>query len=513
MSQDQNDWKRKYKEVAIELEKLEKSQNSELLRLALSHLTLGLQGRSAELDEELAQLRTALSGSSQLDIPKKLVTGVEKQIRKLDETREQTTKQLISALEDWVRQVKKHLAISSSARDDLAELERDLSNSVEKLYELPRFIAQMIYLQESIFVSKNLTPIDGKTTEPPQLDLTGISAELIQLIGVLNLTRDGRLHAIDLIRRLEQGIQVSELIDIVMKVVELAQLAASTSNEDFESYLINLNAQLLEVQSFLQDNHTEQNVAGNAHRELDQKVRNDVSSIHKAVKESVDLTELKSSVSEQLSGIVRAMDEFKRSEEARDERLQKRYDALIKHVEDMEEETKRVKAHMEEERLKARTDSLTGLPNRAAYDEHLRKEFERWSRYQQGFSVVVGDLDLFKRINDNYGHLAGDKVLRLVARVLSRNMRSADFIARFGGEEFVILMPSTSAEEGSKAIEKLRVAISKSPFNFHGKPVTITMSFGIAETQEGDTAESVFERADGALYKAKQTGRNRVCIG
>jgi diguanylate cyclase len=179
----------------------------------------------------------------------------------------------------------------------------------------------------------------------------------------------------------------------------------------------------------------------------------------------------------------------------------------------MEEETKRVKAHMEEERLKARTDSLTGLPNRAAYYEHLRKEFERWSRYQQGFSVVVGDLDLFKRINDNYGHLAGDKVLRLVSKVLSRNMRSADFIARFGGEEFVILMPSTSAEEGSKAIEKLRIAISKSPFNFHGKPVTITMSFGIAETQTGDTAESVFERADNALYKAKQTGRNRVCIG
>nr|WP_232349172.1 GGDEF domain-containing protein [Neptunomonas qingdaonensis] len=168
---------------------------------------------------------------------------------------------------------------------------------------------------------------------------------------------------------------------------------------------------------------------------------------------------------------------------------------------------------MEEERLKARTDALTGLPNRAAYDDHLEKEFERWARYQQGFSVAVGDLDFFKRINDTYGHLAGDKVLRLISRVLTKNLRGSDFVARFGGEEFVILMPSTQAEEGAKAIEKLRESISKSPFNFHGQPVTITMSFGVTETRESDTKDGLFARADAALYKAKQEGRNRVCIG
>ncbi len=182
------------------------------------------------------------------------------------------------------------------------------------------------------------------------------------------------------------------------------------------------------------------------------------------------------------------------------------------HVTEMEEETRRVKAHMEEERQKARTDALTGLPNRAAYDDHMAKEFERWSRYQQSFSVAIGDLDFFKKVNDTYGHLAGDKVLKLVARVLSKNLRTSDFIARFGGEEFVVLMPSTTAEEGARAIDKLRASISKSPFNFHGKPVTITMSFGITQTQDADTPDDLFGRADKALYEAKQKGRDRVCI-
>ncbi|WP_372742979.1 GGDEF domain-containing protein, partial [Neptunomonas sp.] len=290
-------------------------------------------------------------------------------------------------------------------------------------------------------------------------------------------------------------------------------LAAATNNEDFENYLITLNTQLVEVQGFLHESHSEQMVSGEAHKQLDERVRQDVTTISKAVKDSRDLGELKMSVSSQLAGIVRVMDDFKRGEEERDGRLQERYDALMLHVAEMEEETGRVKAHMEEERLKARTDALTGLPNRAAYDDHLDKEFERWARYQQGFSVAIGDLDFFKRINDTYGHLAGDKVLRLISRVLTKNLRGSDFVARFGGEEFVILMPSTQAEEGAKAIEKLRESISKSPFNFHGQPVTITMSFGVTETRQSDTKDALFDRADAALYKAKQEGRNRVCIG
>jgi diguanylate cyclase len=431
----------------------------------------------------------------------------------MDQSREDTSKAVASALLEWILQLKKHHSIEPSDLNTLAELESTTADSVDKLYKLPYLINSLVALQ-----AKALTPDNADLTTTNErlavdVDLPLIASELVQLIGVLSLTRKGRVKAKGLVGRIETDFTLDKLPSVLVGVVELAQLASVTSHEDFENYLINLNTQLAEVQEFLEESHTEQTTAEKAHQQLDLQVRHDVGAISQVVKDSHDLNELKISVSSQLLEIVRVMDDFKRSEADRDERLHIRYDSLMQHVLDMEEETSRVKAHMEEERLKARTDSLTGLPNRSAYDDHLNKEFERWGRYQQGFSIAIGDLDLFKRINDTYGHSAGDKVLRLISRVLLKNLRASDFVARFGGEEFVIIMPSTTAEEGVNAVEKLRKAISKSPFNFHGEPVTITMSFGVTQTHESDTKDVLFDRADTALYKAKQDGRNRVCIG
>lgn len=511
MSKEPVDWKSKYKDAAREIDKLEKSQKDDLLRLAVSHLTLGLQGQSSGLDGELAELRSVLNSPTLLPPPRRIVTNVEKEVRKLDQSREETSQAVKKAVFDWISQLKGRVALQSSEYSVLVELEHVTAESVERFYLFPSLLQQLVALQKQVLATTKVEL--SAVQDQPSIDLSLIGLELIRLIGTLNLTRDGREQGDALVRRIEKGLVLGGLSDVLANVVLLSQLAATTSNEDFENYLINLNTQLIGVQSFLKENHNEQVVSGDAHRQLDQQVRHDVSTISKVVKDSHDLGELKITVSSQLAGIVKAMDDFKRGEDARDERLQERYDALMLHVVEMEKETERVKAHMEEERLKARTDTLTGLPNRAAYDDHLNKEFERWVRYQQGFSVAVGDLDFFKRINDTYGHLAGDKVLRLVSRVLVKNLRSSDFIARFGGEEFVILMPSTTAEEGEKAIEKLRQAISKSPFNFHGQPVTITISFGVTQTQESDTKDALFDRADAALYKAKQEGRNRICIG
>ena len=126
---------------------------------------------------------------------------------------------------------------------------------------------------------------------------------------------------------------------------------------------------------------------------------------------------------------------------------------------------------------------------------------------------MVCDIDLFKRINDSYGHLAGDKVLTIIARSLQRNLRVSDFIARFGGEEFVILMPGTTAEDAKIVAEKLRKKIEQSPFNFKKEPVQITISFGISQFAMDEHADEVFSRADKALYKAKKLGRNQSQIG
>jgi diguanylate cyclase len=125
---------------------------------------------------------------------------------------------------------------------------------------------------------------------------------------------------------------------------------------------------------------------------------------------------------------------------------------------------------------------------------------------------VVCDIDHFKRVNDTYGHQAGDKVLRIIARSIASRLRKTDFIARFGGEEFVVLMPETSAEQAYAVIDHIRESIAECPFHFKEKPVTITLSFGVTAFAGENKPDAVFARADKALYQAKEQGRNRVII-
>ena len=167
-----------------------------------------------------------------------------------------------------------------------------------------------------------------------------------------------------------------------------------------------------------------------------------------------------------------------------------------------------MKTQVRKERERAMTDLLTQLPNREAWQERLSFEYNRWQRYHHALTVAVIDIDLFKRINDSYGHKAGDRVLQLVARELSSRLRTTDFIARYGGEEFVLLMPETSVEDAVVVIDQLREYVAGLPFHFGGKPVTITFSAGLSELVDGDTEDTVFDRADRALYQAKEAGRN-----
>jgi diguanylate cyclase len=175
----------------------------------------------------------------------------------------------------------------------------------------------------------------------------------------------------------------------------------------------------------------------------------------------------------------------------------------------MEQQSRQAQANLEEQRKKLMRDRLTELPNREAYELRIAEELHRFERYQRPFAFAVADLDHFKAINDTYGHLAGDKVLKVAAKVLRQRLRRSDFIARYGGEEFVIIMPETSAQDAVKTLDGIRLAIEQCPFHFHETRIKVTSSFGVTACIDGDSVESLFARADQALYQAKEAGRNR----
>jgi two-component system cell cycle response regulator len=159
------------------------------------------------------------------------------------------------------------------------------------------------------------------------------------------------------------------------------------------------------------------------------------------------------------------------------------------------------------------TDGLTGLHNRRYLDSHLVTLFERAASRNRPLSLMITDIDKFKPINDTYGHAAGDEVLRDFARRLRKNVRGIDLACRFGGEEFVVVMPDTEPHIAEKVAERIRHEIESMPFAIGGgtQSLPVTVSIGVASMIPGrDSVETLMKRADAALYEAKNTGRNRV---
>src|SRR5437899_5102719 len=156
-------------------------------------------------------------------------------------------------------------------------------------------------------------------------------------------------------------------------------------------------------------------------------------------------------------------------------------------------------------------DGLTGIFNRRFFELRIAEELERARRFNTGMAVVMVDIDQFKRLNDEFGHLLGDEVLRQVSSVFHQQLRKTDVVCRYGGEEFALLLTQTNAEQAFVVAEKLRKMVEK--WQFPGVPRAITISAGVAAfPQHGKNRDELVRAADSGLYLAKQNGRNRVCI-
>ncbi len=163
---------------------------------------------------------------------------------------------------------------------------------------------------------------------------------------------------------------------------------------------------------------------------------------------------------------------------------------------------------IDQQMVEARVDGLTRLANRRAFDDEFARRFAEYERTGATFCLLLADIDHFKQFNDRFGHDAGDHVLQQVARRLSSTMRDVDLVARHGGEEFAVVVVAASLAESFRAAERSRVFIGQQAYSYEGHELHVTASVGLAEVLAGDTAVSLFKRADAALYAAKQNGRN-----
>ncbi|KTC43545.1 hypothetical protein AO262_12295 [Pseudomonas fluorescens ABAC62] len=337
-----------------------------------------------------------------------------------------------------------------------------------------------------------------------------IEDTLLGLLDELDLPERHRPQAEAMRERLAHGLNWYELLPILDDLAVLMLAITDSGQHEFEAYLKRLNERLEAFQGHLQvasDGHAD---SLSASRELDTQIREQVDGLQSSVQEAADLDSLKQVLESHLEGLLGTMDEHQQQRDQREREVAERLKGLAERVANMEQEAHGYREHLEVQRQKALIDPLTGLPNRAAWGERLDLEVNAWRQQGNQLSLAILDLDHFKRINDGYGHLAGDKGLKIIASVLRKHLRANDFIARFGGEEFVLLIPDSTLPDALGVGEVLRAAVEACPFHFKGEPVTITVSMGVAQFLPGERSDAALKRADEALYRAKAAGRNHV---
>ena len=237
----------------------------------------------------------------------------------------------------------------------------------------------------------------------------------------------------------------------------------------------------------------------------------ELSEMTSTVGKAGELDNLKNLVMDKLSAIGEVLQKKKKHDDGLFAQTDRGVEKLHQEFDSLQAEIKKVKEQNECLVEKMQHDILTGAYNRCAYEEHLGRELERFHRRGRTFSLILFDIDNFKQVNDNHGHLVGDKCLQETVRKIKFDLRQTDILARYGGDEFVILLPETDRKHGCEVAEKIRRTMAMTDFTVRGEKVPVTVTLGVTEVSPGDQqAEDILQRADEAMYQAKSQGRNRV---
>ncbi|QQD20301.1 diguanylate cyclase [Oceanospirillaceae bacterium ASx5O] len=527
-------WRDKYLDLLDRHEKLKRNQEHQhdQMRRGLVMVSLLAQGQAGTIDSSLHDLRNALKNGSTLH---RILDDLERAVHQYEDLNLAQAEVLLGQISDAAeklgqcplpRELQKRIKdVQKNAGSEL----KHWSGYIRQLQNWIQIVGEIATLEGHEDARQNkwwqrwFKPAEQPTEEVIAKEVEAsepgfshiaqdVSDTLLNLLAQLVVPERLNYQSQSLQQRLQQGLNWFELVPLLEDTTEFLLQCLGNSQAELENFLHSLDQRLQAIRILVSEASAGQADRKQARETLDNMVREQIADIRSVVTGSGDLGELGVSVRDHLMLIVEAMDKYQREEDEREQRLAEKLELLQKRLNEMEQEVSDSRIAIEEQRRRASHDTLTGLPNRDAYQKKLEEELARRHRYGSPLSLVVCDVDHFKSINDTYGHLAGDKVLQLIARSLRKNLRDVDFIARYGGEEFVILMPETNAEGALLAAEKLRQTVENSPFNFRKERVPITLSFGISEFHSLESPDTVFERADKALYKAKHEGRNRSCM-
>ena len=505
------DWRERYLKLAGEHERAASDHaeaERELTRL-ITRLCVACSGLDPVLDPHLKRLRQAAKGGKARTLMRQAGAFADSVVRASDgRARAGALEVLLAhgaagrreideAVQTWNAVAANPGGASTDQLDRLAELLRAcLGGSARQAESRPGLLGRLI--------GKS----GGAGIEPDRLLL-----DLLQSIPWPE-TLAAKIDAFS--KELQSDSVGDAWIGVVRQISELALSALNQSQDDArsaEEFLNQLNSRLEELDRHMLGEVARREDSRQSGERLGQEMDAEVVTLTASVRDSVNLSQIQANVIGSLDRMQAHVRHHLQDENTRREQAEAESEQLRRELHRLEQETFDLRRQVAQTYHEAMRDSLTGLPNRRAFDERISQEYARWKRFGETLALLVLDVDDFKRVNDTFGHKSGDKALAMIAKLLGERVRETDFIARYGGEEFVILLTGADRADALRIAEAMRLAVEGGGLHAKQQPVRITVSCGVAMFADEDAPEAVFDRADKALYRAKSKGKNCVVAG
>jgi len=500
-------WKNKYFDLLDENEALENTylDKESLLCKTIVRLSLASTGFSKHLDPHLLRIRQQLKNGLKDAKLKVELERFSTALMTLEEMDSEESKPDASLLFNFLFE---HFSEQKTELQHIeAKYEKDGYSNTQYLF------VDINDLIDSIQQIEPLTEQDSTTLVINEDDSKLINAQIQHLLEDAEIPELFEAKAKALKDKLYTNIPIVNILEDTASLLFQIKKHLQSEQQEMAMFLAQLTEQLTELGIKASGAHSASKTSAEKRTLLDQSVSSQMFELQTSSKNATHLEPLKQLIHSRLADITRQIQNQQVQEEVERNQIHSELETLTTKIVEMEQESRELHTKLDSAHQKATHDPLTNLPNRLAYDERLETELARWKRYKNPLSILVWDIDLFKQINDNFGHKAGDKTLILIAKLLQHHCRETDFVSRFGGEEFTMLLTDTDSQSALKTAEKIRLVIENSAFNSNGKKLSITISCGITQFTTDDTSESAFNRADKALYKAKNNGRNQCIIG
>ncbi|MCZ2723576.1 GGDEF domain-containing protein [Marinomonas sp. 15G1-11] len=501
------------------------TQLIETLRKAVSRTSMMAEGTDPQLDLALKEIRQTITSNSDANAISAVLKASEPKLIKADEARDFRAKKLRDTLHDLIdllERLPSHTVPQKQKKDLLTKIR----SQWQSISHWPELVESSISLIEATLLVDNeakngkrslfkkLFSKNGNESTIAEKNVSGIlldvSQTLTSLLDNLSLPENFDDQISDVKLFLNDSRSLEHIPKMVAETTNLAMIALGKNQQDLTSYLSQLNSQLASINAGIVTSYKSQRTLTSTRHDFNSELQKQVSETTTAVTQATDLGSLKNLIETKLETISSTMDTYQKQMLDQEKQASQSISQLRNKVSRMEKDASTLRLNLQQKLAQAMTDSLTNLPNRAAYQDSILPICNMNKKARTHLALAVCDIDHFKSVNDTWGHLAGDKVLRLIPRQIRSALTEKDMAFRYGGEEFVILLPDTTLETAKMKMEAIRQAVEKMPFNVQGVPVPITISIGIALLKADETHEGLFERADKSLYLAKEQGRNRA---